>query len=62
MSKVKIDLSFCIKIEGRREDVEHMPTNLTRVLVGVPINLSHQLTQIEEIYSSKIDNYRVKLK
>ena len=46
-----------ISTEGRQEEISYLGADRTRVLVDVPINLTHNNIQIVELYDKKITTY-----
>ena len=46
-----------ISTEERQEEISHLGIDWARVLVGVPINLTHNNKQIVELYDEKIAIY-----
>ena len=42
-------------VDGQQQEVAHLSTDQTRILLGAPINLQHKNEQIVQMFEEKID-------
>ena len=54
-------LKLTIDAVSTKREVHHLKSYHTRVLVGVPINILHSLTQIEKTHEQKIAGHILKI-